>query len=456
MSKAEYLVEVSWEVCNKVGGIYTVIESKISQVIKEYGSNYLLIGPYLNQNHNMFMEKAPPINLDSIFNELKKIGIICHYGKWQTFGEPTVILIDFFNYSYSNNQIKTDLWDDYKIDSLGTNYFDFDQPILWGNATGKLIESLSRLLNKKIVVQFHEWLTASALLYLKKSNVRVGKIFTTHATVLGRTLSMNNVDLYSNIKSFDPLSEAYKYGIHAKFLAEKAAALNSDIFTTVSDITGLEAQHFLGRKPDLILPNGINIDKYPTSEEAAIRHQIYREKIREFLAFYFFPYYTFELEHTIIYFISGRYEFHNKGIDLFIEALSRLNQKLKEENSNRTIAVFFWIPSSVVRIKPDILENRAHYEDIKNTIDEYFPDIKSKITRDLVSRINILITELFSEDVFFEINNKIDRFIKSGDNPPLATHDLSDDNNDSILSKLKNLNLTNKKEDRVKVIFYPI
>lgn len=456
MPKAEYLVEVSWEVCNKVGGIYTVIESKVLQVMQQYGENYLLIGPFLNQHSSLFVEKVPPINLEPIFAELKKIGIICHYGKWSIFGEPKVVLIDVLNYTYMNNQIKTDLWNDYKIDSLGTNYYDYDQPIIWGNAVGKFIEKLSQSSNKKIVGQFHEWLAASAILYLKKNNVKVGTVFTTHATMLGRTLAMNNIDIYNNIKLIDPIKEAYNNGIQSKVLTEKAAALNADVFTTVSEITGLECQYFLGKKPDVLLPNGLNLDKYPTSEEAAIKHQIYREKIREFLLYYFFPYYTFELDHTLVYFISGRYEFHNKGIDLLIESLAKLNEKLKSEKSNRTIIVFLWIPRDSIRIKPEIVENRAFYEDIRNEIEENFSDIKHKIIRDLVSDNKTEIKDLFFEDSLFEINNKIKRFKKPYGIPPICTHDLQNENEDSIIANLKSHNLTNKEEDHVKVIFYPI
>ena len=455
MPKADFLIEVSWEVCNKVGGIYTVIESKVDEIIKQYASNYLLIGPYLNQNPSMFSEKAPPQELEPVFNELKKIGIVCHYGKWSIFGEPKVVLIDSINYTYLANNIKAELWNEFKIDSLGTNFYDFDQPIVWGYAVGKFIEAYSKVLDKKIAVQFHEWLSASALLYLKKNNVRVAKIFTTHATVLGRALSTENIEIYNNIKLIDPLKESQKRNIQAKVLTEKAAALNSDIFTTISEITGLECQYFLGKKPDLLLPNGLNLEKYPTSEEAAIKHQLYREKIREFLLYYFFPYYTFVLEHTLVFFISGRYEFHNKGIDLLIEALAKLNNKLKEENSQRTIVVFFWIPSSVVRIKPDIIENKAYYEDIKNSIDENFPDVKHRITRSLISRTNVTLADLFLKDIVFEIENKISKFIKSG-MPSLCTHDLYNENDDAILNALRLVNLTNKKEDKVKVVFYPI
>ena len=157
----------------------------------------------------------------------------------------------------------------------------------------------------------------------------------------------------------------------------------------------------------------------------------------------------------MVFFISGRYEFHNKGIDLLIEALAKLNNKLKEENSQRTIVVFFWIPSSVVRIKPDIIENKAYYEDIKNSIDENFPDVKHRITRSLISTTNVTLADLFLKDIVFEIENKISKFIKSG-MPSLCTHDLYNENDDAILNALRLVNLTNKKEDKVKVVFYPI
>ncbi len=459
--KTERLFEVSWEVCNKVGGIYTVIKSKAESELKLHGDSYFLIGPYfLNKIIGTFDEKSPPDELTDIFEELKKEGIICHYGKWLIKGEPKVILIDFINYTYWMNNIKKELWENYKIDSLNTNYFDFDETMIWSYCVGKFIEKYRNKFEKKIVAHFHEYLAGTGLLYLKKNNVKVGTVFTTHATILGRTLDMNNVDIYNDIKRINPSEEAYKYGIQAKFLLEKACAKNCDVFTSVSKITALECEHFLERYPDIILENGLNISKYPSYEETAVKHILYRNKIKDFLSYYFLPYYTLNLENTLIFFISGRYEFHNKGIDVTIEALSKLNETLKKENSEMNIVVFFWIPTDTVRIKQELIENRNYFKDVQDSIEESLPDIKSRLIRDLIMKESNGDNGLCSTDSLldnttsYELKTKILRFLKKGQ-PSLCTHDLNYDN-DAILNNFINFNLLNKQDDKVKVIFYPI
>lgn len=453
----DILFEVSWEVCNKVGGIYTVVESKILQMLEYYDEqNYFLLGPYFaNKQMEGFIEKAPPERLVAVFDILKSKGIVCHFGKWLTPGEPQVILLDTINFLYKKDEIKTDFWNNYKIDSLFSDFYEYDQPLLWSVSAGIFIEEFAKKTKQKIILQAHEWLSGGSILYIKKTKAKVATVFTTHATVLGRTLSTHDVNFYTQIKQINPEEQAKKFNVITKFQTERESAKASDIFTTVSEITALEAQYFLGRRPDTLLPNGLNIEKFPTYEESAIKHQLYRNKIREFLVYYFFPYYTFNLEHSLIYFISGRYEFHNKGIDIFIDALSMLNNKLKQEESQRIIVVFFWIPRPTIRIKPNLLENRAYYEDIRDILEEVFPDVKNRIMRDLVSRSQVNINDLFEKDTLFEINKRINLFLKKG-NPPLCTHDIDSEQNDQIISAFVSKGLLNRPEDRVKVIFYPI
>ncbi|MDD5086772.1 MAG: hypothetical protein PHV16_03375 [Candidatus Nanoarchaeia archaeon] len=319
---ADYLFEVSWETCNKVGGIYTVVKSKASYMMDYYKENYFCVGPYFpDKVAGEFQEKVPPENIKNVFEKLKKEGISCHYGVWLIKGEPKTILVDFSDFTYKNNEIKTSLWQDFNIDSLNTQYYDYDEPVIWSYAVGLMINELSKQLNKKIVAQFHEWMSGPGILCLKQNNSNVSTVFTTHATILGRTMSFANEDLYSLLDKIDPEKKAREYNIQAKYLTEKQSALNSDVFTTVSEITAIEAKHLLGRNPDIILPNGLNIKKFPTFEEASIKHQLFREKIREFIMFYFFPYYSFDLENTLFYFLCGRYEFRAKGIDVFIKSL---------------------------------------------------------------------------------------------------------------------------------------
>ncbi|RLI93200.1 MAG: hypothetical protein DRO94_02810 [Candidatus Altiarchaeales archaeon] len=451
-----YVFEISWEVCNKVGGINTVVKTKVPYMIKEYRDRYYLIGPYFpDRAISEFRERVPPDKLSEVFEKLKNLGIICHYGKWLIRGEPNVILVDYGGYIYKNYEIKTKLWEKFGIDSLGTEFHDFDEPILWGDAVGVLLHNISDLFGNRVVAHFHEWLSCGALLYIKRNNLKIATVFTTHATTLGRTMAGNNVDIYSIMEKIDPEEEAYKWGVHSKHQVERVSAHVADVFTTVSEITAIEARNFLKKNPDMLLFNGIDTEKLPTFEEVLIRHRLYREKIKEFLQYYFFPYYSFDLDDILIYFISGRYEFHNKGIDIFISALSKLNRVLKNEKSRRTIITFFWIPSDVIRIKPELLMAKAYYEDIKDAIEDNINEIESRIIRALISRKSITENVLFKEDFLKEAKKKVMRFLRDG-NPPLCTHDIQNEENDPILRSFRENNLLNRKEDRVKVILYPI
>ncbi len=453
-AKADVVFEVSWEVCNKVGGIYTVVKSKAGYMTKSY-SNYFLVGPYfIKKAHGEFIEEMPPEDIKQVFQKLKPEGIDCHYGKWLIDGQPRCILLDFTGFTKTTNDIKKRNWDNYSIDSLNTQYFDYDEPVVWSTAAGRLIEELSYVWkDKKIVAQFHEWLCASGLLHLKKAKAKVGTVFTTHATILGRTIASSHKDLYSIYAKIDPVKEAYNYGIQAKYLTEMEGAKNADIFTTVSEITGMEAEHLLKKKPDVILPNGLDVSKFPGFEDASIKHKMFKRKIYEFLVYYFFPYYEFDLLNTLIFFLCGRYEFHDKGIDVFIKALGKLNGQMKSKNSEKTVVAFFWVPGNVRGVKPDLLENQYFYKDIKDSVDDEISDIRAMILKNLVSQTEITKESIFSEDFRSEVNVKVLKFKKAG-SPPLSTHDLFDEQNDEILNAFKKNGLNNRKEDKVKVVFY--
>ena len=455
--QADYLFEVSWEVCNKVGGIYTVVKSKAAEIMEYYKENYFAIGPFFPEKvAGEFQEKVPPDSLSKVFEKLRKESIKCHYGSWLIKGEPNTILVDFSGFTFKKNEIKTSLWQNFKIDSLNTQYFDFDEPVIWSYAVGKLLEEIKNVFkDKKIVAQFHEWLTGAGLLYLKQNKVKIGTVFTTHATILGRTMSFANEELYEIFDKINPVEKAYEYGIQAKYLIEKQSALNADVFTTVSEITAIETEHILGKKPDILLPNGLNLNKFPTFEEASIKHRLYRERIKEFLMYYFFPYYSFDLDNTFFYFLCGRYEFRAKGIDVFIKALAKLNEKLKKEGSKKTIVAFFWVPGNIRGIKTQLLENRTFFKDIKDSVDDNINEIKNRIIYSIVSKKSITEKNIFDESFLHENKKKVLKLMKKG-NPALSTHDLHDEQNDPIIKSLNESGLLNKKEDRVKVVFYPI
>jgi glycogen synthase len=451
-----YLFEASWEVCNKVGGIYTVLESK-SQIIKnQYGDNYFLLGPYLEGiSENQFHEKSLPKNLEKVAQNLLLKGIKIHFGTWLIESEPQVILVEFNSSLNGVSKIKSSLWDWYAIDSLYSSY-DFDEPIAWSWAVGKVVEEIKNIAlpKEQVILQCHEWMAGGAILYIKKTNAKVATIFTTHATFLGRVLASHGVNFYKNIKEIDPDLKARDFGIVAKFSAEKAVATEADVFTTVSDITALEAEHFLKRRPDIVLPNGLNLENFSNVEDAAIKHIANKGLIKEFISYHFFPYYNFDLDNTLVYFLFGRYEMHAKGIDLFIDSLVDLNKKLIETNSKKNVVAFFAVPSGIKGVKKVVAENKAAYLNIKHLIDSEIDTIHSRLIRACVGEYDMSGPSVFPKDLRPKIFSKYKLFKKEG-LPSILTHDLDSENNDPILNKLKEVDLTNKQEDKVKVVSCP-
>ncbi len=454
-AKADMLFEVSWEVCNKVGGIYTVVKSKV-ELMKERYHNYFLIGPYFPDKARLETQQVvPPERLKRVFDRLEKEGIICYFGNWQVKGEPQVILVNFQKIIPAKNDIKKWLWESYRIDSL-YSHWDFEEPMIWSYAVGKLLHYISEEYgNEKIVGHFHEWLSGIAMLFLKSNASRIGTVFTTHATMLGRSLAGGGKDLYSMLDTMDPEKEAYSSNVQDKFLTERSCAQDSDIFTTVSEITAIEAEKVLGRKADVLLLNGLDIEKFPNFEECSIKHKQCRDVIREFLSYYFFPYYTFDVEKTIILFIVGRYEFKNKGLDIFIRALGRLNGLLKEQGSRKTIVSFFWIPTGVNGIKTELLEAEDKYEQIKGFVDRTLPEFKSKLINSILTQNSLSKETIFDKEFLLEIKKQRLQFSRAG-NPLLSTHYLFNENDDQITSAFRQNGLHNRKEDAVKVIQYPV
>jgi glycogen synthase len=455
--KAEKIFEVSFEVCNKVGGIYRVLESKASKMISRYDDNYFLIGPYYKEKaRDEFKEKAVPEDIKKVFQELEKEGVRCHYGRWLVKGKPQVILIDFSDYFYKVNDIKREFWDLFRIDSLDTGH-DFNEPVCWSYASGKLVEKLSAVYKKqKIVVHLHEWLSGGCLLYLKTLRTKVKTVFTTHATSIGRTLAFNGVDFYSVIDEIDADKEADKYrGVLAKHCMEKALAKECNVFTTVSEITGVEAEKFLGRKPDVILPNGLDMEKFLSFEDIVFKHRTQRRRLRNFVASYFFPYYKFDLEETLFYFIIGRKEFRAKGVDIFIDSLEKLNEKMKQEESKRTVVAFLFIPTATTRVNPSLLEDIEHFRDLEDSVNDFLPEAEERIFQTIVQEKKITKRNFFDDNVLLNIERKLQRMKRKEGLPSISTHYLTS-GEDEITLRIKEKNLTNKEEDRVKIIYYPI
>jgi glycogen synthase len=462
-AEADYLFESSWEVCNKVGGIYTVVSSKAALLNDIYQKNYFLIGPYFEKKRNFeYQEEKVPDFLKSAFLKLKNEGITCYFGKWIIEGEPYVILVDFSSLVQKKNDIKKELWDVYKIDSLYSQW-DFEEPMVWSYAVGKLLEEISKnLKDKKIVGQFHEWLAGFSLLYLKNKKSTIKTIFTTHATMLGRSIAGSGESLYEMLPALNPDKEAYEHKIQDKYLTEKACASNCDVFTTVSEITAIEAEKILGRKADVILMNGLHMAQFPSFEEISLLHRQSRDKIREFFSYFFFPHYSFDLDESLTFFIVGRYEYKNKGIDIFMRALSLLNERLMKENSKKTIIVFFWIPREVHGTKLELSQNKMAFNHITEFIHKKTDDMQIKVINNIVScdsENNIceknVLSSVFDNEFLLELKKLKANFSRAG-SPLLVTHNIPGEENDPLINEFIKFGLDNKKEDRVKIINYPV
>lgn len=450
--KAQYLFEASWEVCNKVGGIYTVVKSKAA-IMNETYENYFLIGPLTQENSKFEAEQAvPPSWLKEVMDELEDEGIHTFFGRWLAKGRPYVILIDYEKFRNKIIKLRKWLWEKYKVETHQSGW-DFDEPMLWSYAVSVLLQKISNKVSGKTVAHFHEWMAGLGLLFAKEHGLKT--VFTTHATMLGRSMAGSGYDLYNKLDDINARETAQELGVLDKFTTEKACANSADIFTTVSEVTALEAEKILGRKADVLLLNGLDIDKFPTFEESSIQHKQYRDKAREFSSLYFFPHYKFDLEQSLFYFIVGRCEFKNKGVDLFIKSLGELNKRMKKEGAKKTITAFFWIPAGVKGIHTHLLENKDQFDQIDEYVQKSLSSIKQKVLRSIMGGESLDCLKLFDEEESQEIKAFWNKFRGEGE-PLLCTHKLYDEENDAIINAFRDAGLHNSDDDKVKVIFYPV
>ncbi|MFC2154565.1 glycosyltransferase, partial [Candidatus Altiarchaeota archaeon] len=430
--------------------------------------NYYTIGYYNPTKARVELDpEEPPEDIKTVFQELeKKEGIKCYYGRWSIEGKPKVILIDSQSMNGKIDGIKAGLWERYKVDSLMADSW-FNDPLVWATAVGMLIEALVKkptFKDKEVVAHFHEWLAGGAILYFKDKKLNIPTVLTTHATMLGRCMSGQDVDLYKLVneelgkgKVADP-ELGKKYRCMEKHTMEMACANNASVLTTVSEITAKEAEYILGRKVDVVLHNGLDFSRYPDADELTISRRRNRKIMRGFLSAYFCRYYYMDFSNIRSMFISGRYEYHNKGIDLFIQSLGRLNDRLKKEKVDKNIVVFLFIPSGTKGENIEVLKNISLFEEMADRVDEEMPEIKEKILNEIIQgKVPEKFEEIVNEDFIKICKSIIVHFTsKKGGVPPLKAFDLSyPEETDPILKDLKNNNLFNHEEDKVKVIFYP-
>ncbi|MFH1055564.1 MAG: hypothetical protein V1744_05675 [Candidatus Altiarchaeota archaeon] len=465
MKEVDYVFETSFEVCNKVGGIYTVIRSKAARMVEQYGDGYHAIG-YFDQDKARieFDETAPSAGMAKAFKRLESEGIKCYFGTWLIPGRPNTILVDAKGYKASINDMKKQLWEKYKIDSIKSDAW-FNDPLIWSTATGRLLEELSKeepYKGKKIVGHFHEWLSGFGLLHIHNNKLPIATVFTTHATMLGRSISGGGGDLYRMVnegikrKEKASIDLARRYNCEDKHSMEVACANNANAFTTVSEITGREAEYMYGKKPDVLLFNGLDMSKYKEAEDLSILRKKYRDQMREFLLAYFCRYYNVDFYNIRSMFLSGRYEFHNKGLDVYIDALGKLNRKLKVDKAKKNVVAFIFVPSGTHGEDIQVLKNKALYEDIHDQVEDWMPEIRDKLIETIIrgeTPDGRILSEEFKQDVK---TLSIHFTEKKGQTAPLCAFELSyPQDQDSIIQAFRRNELLNREEDKVKVIFYP-
>jgi len=402
--KPDYIFETSWEVCNKVGGIYTVLSTRAKTLENEWGNRLIFIGPDVVKGTS---ENPDFIEDKNIFKAWKEHatdeGLKIKIGRWNIPGNPIAILVDFTPLFVDKNEIFTELWVKYKLDSL-TGQWDYIEPALFGYAAGKVIECFYHYhLNytDQIIAQFHEWMTGAGILYLEENAPQIATIFTTHATVVGRCIAGNGMPFYSRFDTYNANQVARDFNVVSKHSLEKISAYNADCFTTVSEITARECEKFLEKEPDIITRNGFDASIVPVGPLFLEKRAFARQKlfsVAEALLNQALP------KDSLLVMKSGRYEFRNKGIDVFIESLAQLRDN---PSLDKDIIAFIFVPAHQTGPRKELLDRLNK------------PDYSKPVTGEVL------------------------------------THNLQGAESDPIMNKINEMGLDNASGGKVKIIFVP-
>lgn len=400
----DYIFESSWEVCNKVGGIYTVLSTRAKTLKEKLQDQLIFIGP------DCWRDKVNPYfsRDNALYTDWQKQaaeeGLKVKVGRWNIPGEPVAILVDFTPYYAIKNEIYSKLWENFHVDSLHA-YGDYDEASMFSYAAGLVVESFYKHVvgkDKKVVYHGNEWMTGLGLLYIKKNLPQIATIFTTHATSIGRSIAGNNKPLYDYLFAYNGDQMAEELNMQSKHSIEKQTAWNVDCFTTVSEITANECKELLDKPVDFVLPNGFDNSFVPKGAAFTKKRKEARKRLLDVANALMG---TDLDDDTLIVSTSGRYEFRNKGVDVYIEAMNRL---LRDEKLKKNVLAFIDVPGWVGEPRADLRER-------------------------------------------LDSGKKYDTPLEV----PAVTHWLNNMSHDNVLGMLKYLNMQNRTEDKVKLIFLP-
>lgn len=400
----ELLFETSWEVCNKIGGIYTVLSTKAQTLQRAFKDRVIFVGPdvWTEDNPSPYFKETPSLLKQWRSKAQLPEGVSVRVGRWDIPGRPVVVLVKFDGMYAMKDEFYGNMWEQYGVDSLHA-YGDYDEGCAFAHAAGVVIESICRhngLDSKNYIAHFDEWTTGMGLLYLKWRLPQVATIFTTHATSIGRSICGNNKPLYGYLSGYDGDQMARELNMEAKHSLEKAAALQADCFTTVSRITAIECGQLLGRQPDVVTPNGFEQNFVPaTKTKLALAREAARRRILDVVSALTGQDMD---DDTFIVATSGRNEYRNKGIDLFLDAVNRLG----EIDPQRRVLALILVPAWVKEARADLKE--AMSAPYRNALNE-----------------------------------------------PIITHWLNNQDSDSIICRIRSLGFENGSASRVMVVYVP-
>ncbi|MBP5628629.1 MAG: glycogen/starch synthase [Bacteroidaceae bacterium] len=367
----DYVFQASWEVCNKVGGIYTVLSTQAKALEGIYKDNLIYIGPDVHarvsgkgaKNANPLFTPDSTL-LSALARQLKKQGIPTRFGRWNVPGSPIVALVDYECIREEKNKIFGEMWEDFGVDSLNA-YGDYDDASLFAWQAGRMAVAAYRYFCKQekqdlsAVFQAHEWMSAFGLLYVKKNEPKMATVFTSHATSIGRSITCNEKQLYAYFDGYNGDQMARELNMEAKHSAEKAAALQADCMTTVSELTNRECRQFLGREADVILPNGFDSSfTYKGAQLQAVRKRARKAMLNTYNALNG----DHLTDNTLIVATSGRNDFRCKGFDLFVNALKRVQDSGELQ---RDVLAVIAVPCWVKAAREDVNERLAQKPAIK-------------------------------------------------------------------------------------------
>ena len=412
----DYIFESSWEVCNKVGGIYTVLSTRAKTLQDALPDRVVFVGPdFWREKENPLFVEDPLLWADWRL-EAKRSSLDIRIGRWQIPGHPVVVLVDFHPFFAQRNDIYGAFWTDYQVDSLHA-YGDYDEASMFSYAAGRVVESFYHYFlddSKRVVYQAHEWMTGLGALYLQKHVPAIATIFTTHATTIGRSIAGNGKPLYDYLFAYNGNQMANELNVQSKHSIERQTAHNVDCFTTVSDVTARECMELLDKQPDVVLPNGFEMDFVPKGVTFVNRRRKARRRILEVANALMGTSLTDE---TLIVSTSGRYEWKNKGIDVYVEALCRL---LHDNRLQRPVLALIEVPAW-----------------------------QAGPRRDLQERLK---GSLFAQPASSSYG------IGGGGYPlpePFITHDLFEPGSDMVTQMLHRCGVTNKANLMLKIMFVP-